>query len=350
MVNSSANIQGVHTSGQEVFTASAVASRCTASESGVAGSTTIDNGTLQTSEGDPNVEGDETVVRIPMNPAPNTTYEGQIESVGDRFRYVFNEQVIDPNDGSITVHAAHLYLLGPTAVGDLFIGTVECGVTGTGAEPTTTAPAPTTTAPAPTTTAPAPTTTAPAPTTTAPAPTTTAPAPTTTAPATTTTAPATTLPVTTTIGTTTTVPPTTTTTVPLPPVTAHGTGLIINGGGIAPADCPPGGGTGSAPGGSAGLVTVGAVTAACTLNNAQASAVNATIGGGLTGIELGVIQSECTTGPGGGVSSSVLVISGGGVLPGGVISQPITVNLGLLSITLNEVVNTPTTRGATRCT
>ncbi len=51
-----------------------------------------------------------------------------IEGVGDSFRYVFNEHVRNL-DGSLTVQAAHLYLLGPTAVGDLFIGTVECGVT-----------------------------------------------------------------------------------------------------------------------------------------------------------------------------------------------------------------------------
>ena len=127
-VTTSTNIQGVNTSGTEVFTASNVASRCTASEAGVSGSTTITSGTLQTSEGNPDVEGDETTVNIPTNPAPNTTYNGQIESVGDSYRYVFNEQIRNP-DGSITVNAAHQYFLGPTAVGDLIIGQSVCGVT-----------------------------------------------------------------------------------------------------------------------------------------------------------------------------------------------------------------------------
>lgn len=134
-VTSSSTISGVNTSGQEVFTAGSVSSTCTATEAGVSGSTTITNGTLQTSEGDPNVDGDETVVVIPTNPAPNTTYNGAIETVGDTFRYVFNEQIVNP-DGSLTVNAAHQYLLGPTAVGDLIIGQSRCGVTAT---PTTAA-------------------------------------------------------------------------------------------------------------------------------------------------------------------------------------------------------------------
>ena len=128
-VASSTKVVNVNRSGDEVFTAAEVASTCNASEAGLSGTTTITGGTLRTSEGDPNVEGDDTVVAIPTNPAPNTSYEGQLETVGDRFRYVFNEQVKNP-DGSITVYAAHQYLLGPTAVGDLFIGKAECGVTG----------------------------------------------------------------------------------------------------------------------------------------------------------------------------------------------------------------------------
>jgi hypothetical protein len=126
-VTSSASIQNVNKSGQEVFTAAAASSTCTASQAGVSGSTTITNGTLQTSEGDPNVEGDETVVPIAANPPANTSYNGVLEGVGDSFRYVFNEHVRNL-DGSITVYAAHLYLLGPTAVGDLFISKSECGV------------------------------------------------------------------------------------------------------------------------------------------------------------------------------------------------------------------------------
>ncbi len=70
-VTSSTSVQNVNKSGQEVFTASAVSSTCTASQAGVSGSSTITNGTLQVSEGNPNVEGDETVV--PVRPTRRPT-------------------------------------------------------------------------------------------------------------------------------------------------------------------------------------------------------------------------------------------------------------------------------------
>lgn len=112
--------------------------------------------------------------------------------------------------------------------------------------------------------------------------------------------------------------------------TSNATGLIFNGGRTAPADCPPGG-SASNPGGTFGLVTVGALTANCTNTSASASAASVTVGT----LTLGVVQSQCTVGDGG--SSSVVVISG---LPGvgpGVISTPLTVNLGLITVALNEV-------------
>ncbi len=69
-------------------------------------------------------------VTVPTNPAPNTTYTGHIEVNGsqDYWKYVFNEQVTNP-DGSLTVYAGHEYILGPTAVGDLYFGKSQCGVT-----------------------------------------------------------------------------------------------------------------------------------------------------------------------------------------------------------------------------
>jgi len=146
-VTSTSTIQNINTSGNEIFTATAASSTCTATETGVTGSTTITNGTLRTGGGN--------VANIPANPAPNTTYTGTVDGVGDNFRAVFNEQVVNP-DGSITVNAYHLYLLGPTAVGDLIVGQSVCGVTAT---QTTTTTAPTTTTTAPTTTTTAPTTT-----------------------------------------------------------------------------------------------------------------------------------------------------------------------------------------------
>lgn len=188
-VTTATKIANVNKSGQEVFTSSEVTSSCTASESGVSGTTTIANGKLVTSEGNPNVDGDETTVALPANPAPNTTINGAIETVGDTFRYVFNEQTVNA-DGSITVNAAHQYLLGPTAVGDLIIGQAVCGVTATAATTTTTTPSgsTTTTAPGATTTTTLATTT----TTTSATTTTTASTTTTTAATTTTTAASTT--------------------------------------------------------------------------------------------------------------------------------------------------------------
>ncbi len=181
-VTSAATIQNVNTSGSEVFTAAGVSSRCSAGESGVTGSTTVTTGTLRTSEGNPNVDGDDVVVPVPASPAPNTSYNGMIEGVGDTFRMVFNEQVTN-SDGSITVTAAHLYLLGPTAKGDLLIAQSVCGVTAVAATTTTTGLTTTTTTPGATTTTTAPTTTTSSTTTTS----TTAATTTTTVPTTTTT-------------------------------------------------------------------------------------------------------------------------------------------------------------------
>lgn len=152
---SSSSATGV---GPGPFTAGSTRSTCTASESAVTGSVTIADGRLVTrtnSAGAP-----ETTVTVPGSPPPNDTYTGTLDHVGDSFRIVFNEQVANP-DGSLTVNAAHLYLLGPTAKGDLVIGQSVCGVTAAGA------PATTTTAPVAATTT---TTTAPAAATTTTAP------------------------------------------------------------------------------------------------------------------------------------------------------------------------------------
>ncbi len=124
-VTSSAEIQNVNASGREVFTAASMSSTCSASETGITASTTITGGTLQTSEGNPDLPGDETVITLPTNPAVNEAHAGALEVVGDTFEYRFNEQVSNA-DGSLTVYAAHLVLLGPTAVGDLYIGRVDC--------------------------------------------------------------------------------------------------------------------------------------------------------------------------------------------------------------------------------
>ncbi len=126
-VTSTTTIQNINTSGQEVFTADDVSSTCTASESGVSGSTTITNGTILThAQAEDHSEG---VVDVPTNPEPGHTVEGHLHigASQDNFRYVFNEQV-ENDDGSLTVNAVHAYFLGPTATGELVIGQSRCGV------------------------------------------------------------------------------------------------------------------------------------------------------------------------------------------------------------------------------
>jgi hypothetical protein len=127
-VTSSATIAHLGVVGEDNFAARSLASTCTASESGVSGSTTITDGLLVTDNGDDDHE--RVTVTLPANPAPNTTYEGllRIGSRTDTFRWVFNEQIVNA-DGSLTVNAAHEYLLGPIATGDLIVGQVVCGVT-----------------------------------------------------------------------------------------------------------------------------------------------------------------------------------------------------------------------------
>jgi hypothetical protein len=172
-VTSSSKVSNLNTSQQETLTAAAAQSTCTASGTGVSGTTTITNGILQTDSGlDVNSDGDYTDagehapvnVAVPSNPGPNTVIPGHVHigEVTDNFEYVFNERITNA-DGSLTVNAAHQRFLGPAAVGDLVIGQSVCGVTGTAATTTTTAPGASTTSTAPgattTTTAPAATTT-----------------------------------------------------------------------------------------------------------------------------------------------------------------------------------------------
>ncbi|HVE92674.1 MAG TPA: hypothetical protein VNE62_10325, partial [Actinomycetota bacterium] len=129
-VTSSTSISGINVSGtEEVLTASSASSMCTVSEAGAEGSTTIVDGVLRVSEGTPN-PGDEVYVGVPTSPIANTTFNGSTESTGDTFQYIFNEQVVNP-DGSLTVYAGHLRLLGPNAVGEVYWGKSECGVTST---------------------------------------------------------------------------------------------------------------------------------------------------------------------------------------------------------------------------
>jgi hypothetical protein len=99
---------------------------CSASQSGVSGSTTLKNSILATTtdgNGDPKAQEP-----VPNNPPVNYTRSGVITNVGDVFTVVYNEQIHNA-DGSLTVNGAHMYLFGPTAVGEVIKGQVTCGVT-----------------------------------------------------------------------------------------------------------------------------------------------------------------------------------------------------------------------------
>lgn len=121
-VTSSASVVNI---GPGPLIADRMSSTCTANEDGVTGSATIDKGVLETKY-DTNTQEAIQTVPVPEKPAPNTAMEGTIDHVGDRFRVVYNEQIVDGD--TITVRAAHMYLLGNIAVGDLIVGQSVCGL------------------------------------------------------------------------------------------------------------------------------------------------------------------------------------------------------------------------------
>jgi len=118
-ITSTASVKNV---GPGPFTAEAVRSTCHASKSGVSASTTITRGVLVTAaDGDGNATASEPV---PTHPPVNHTIGGTTQT-GDRFKAVFNEQKVN-RDGSITVDAVHIHLLGPMAKGDIVIARTSC--------------------------------------------------------------------------------------------------------------------------------------------------------------------------------------------------------------------------------
>ncbi len=113
-VTSSASVKNIDAG---PFTAGSVRSTASAAKSGVKASTAIAKGVVVTATdaaGNP-----KTSKVVPAKPAVNLRITGK-NAIGDKFKVVFNEQK-RAKDGTITVVAAHLYLLGPTAVGDLVI-------------------------------------------------------------------------------------------------------------------------------------------------------------------------------------------------------------------------------------
>ena len=132
---SASSAADVYNVGPGPFIADEVHSTCTATETGVTGTTTIIGGVLVTStdaDGKP-----VTTEVIPVTPDPNSMRTGTIDDVGDTYRIVFNEQIEDPVTGALTVNAVHLYFLGPFAEGDVIIGSSTCGVAVVAATTTT---------------------------------------------------------------------------------------------------------------------------------------------------------------------------------------------------------------------
>ncbi|MDP9387534.1 MAG: hypothetical protein M3Q48_06285, partial [Actinomycetota bacterium] len=121
-VTSSASVVDV---GPGPLIASGMSSTCRAEEGGVTGSVKVTEGIVETSY-NAETQLPATTVDIPADPRPNTVVEGTIDHVGDRFRVVFNEQIVDGD--TIIVRAAHMYLLGDVAVGDLIVAQSVCGL------------------------------------------------------------------------------------------------------------------------------------------------------------------------------------------------------------------------------
>ncbi|MDQ4091715.1 MAG: DUF1508 domain-containing protein [Actinomycetota bacterium] len=113
-VTSSASVKNIDAG---VFTAGSVRSTCTASKAGRKGSTTVTKGVVITAA---NPDGTpKTTKAVPSKPAANLKMSGT-NSIGDKFKVVFNEQK-KSRDGTLTVIAVHIYLLGPTAIGEVVI-------------------------------------------------------------------------------------------------------------------------------------------------------------------------------------------------------------------------------------
>jgi ELWxxDGT repeat protein len=106
-------------------TADEAHSSCVADESGLFASASFVNGVFD-SKHDVSTQLPIVSEPIPAKPPPNYTRSGTLDHVGDSYTVVFNEQILGPD--SITVNAVHMYLLGPTAVGDMVVAQSRCAV------------------------------------------------------------------------------------------------------------------------------------------------------------------------------------------------------------------------------
>jgi hypothetical protein len=138
-VTSSSSVEFNENQDEQVdpFNADDLLSTCTASEGEVTGSVTLTNASLATSTDDEGLPVD--TIDLPASPAPNTTFGGTIDHVGDTFRVVFNEQIREGD--TLTVNAVHFFFgqneqgepVEGIALGEAIIGQSVCGVTASGA-------------------------------------------------------------------------------------------------------------------------------------------------------------------------------------------------------------------------
>jgi len=104
-----------------------VMAQCQRSGSTTTPTVSVTNGFVETST-DPNTGDVTSTQAIPSSPTAGLRINGTLNHIGDSFHIIFNEQTTNA-DGSKTVVAAHMYLEGPIAVGDMVIASVTCGVT-----------------------------------------------------------------------------------------------------------------------------------------------------------------------------------------------------------------------------
>jgi hypothetical protein len=110
--------------GPQPFYARSVLATCTASPAGKVLIAQLTDAVVVTSTdrfGNPR-----TSASVPKTPPVNYTVPYIINNVNDHGVMVFNER-IDNADGSTTLNAAHMYLQGPHAVGDMVIAQARCG-------------------------------------------------------------------------------------------------------------------------------------------------------------------------------------------------------------------------------
>jgi hypothetical protein len=102
--------------------AKVIAAKCVATQSGETGSATLTDATLGS------------LGALAVDPAPNTVISIKLPIIGNVATLILNEQIHN-KDGSLTVNALHLHLLGGVGVGslgsgDVIISSATCGPAG----------------------------------------------------------------------------------------------------------------------------------------------------------------------------------------------------------------------------